>query len=59
MQFFSPVRALKTLHFAHEFCLKSFMQNRKRLKTIQTFPTEITAKLPGKPHQLQMSIKSI
>ena len=38
MQIFSLVRAWKSLHFAHEFCLDCFIQNRIRSKTVKTLP---------------------
>ena len=56
---FSPVRAGKNLHFAHEFCLNCFRQNRTRLKRVKIFPMQIIAKLPEKSNQLQICTKSI
>ena len=58
MPIFPPVRTGKNLHFAHEFHLVCFVQNRIKSKTVKTFPLQIMAKLPEKPNQHQVLTKS-
>ena len=58
MQIFPSVRSWKNLHFSHEFHLNCILQNQVRSKTVKTFPTQIMAKLPEKPYQLQLFTKS-